>query len=85
MDWITEIQLKTKVKALKDAWLICANKESCPRATSGNQIKLWSKTCRRSGGHNVHRKLPIRLINLFTDEGNPYGRNIQAGLADRID
>jgi hypothetical protein len=36
------------------------------------------------GATNIHRKLPIRLVNLFIDEGNLYGRNILAGLADRI-
>jgi hypothetical protein len=43
------------------------------------RLNSGAKLAEEVGATNVHRKLPIRVVNLFTDEGSPYGRNIQAG------
>jgi hypothetical protein len=48
------------------------------------RLNPGAKLAEEVGATDIHRKLPFCLVNLFIDEGNPYGRNIQAGLADRI-
>jgi hypothetical protein len=54
-----------------------------PGRLPGIRLNSRAKLAEEVGATNVYRKLPIRLVNLFIDEGNPYGRNIQAGLADQ--
>jgi hypothetical protein len=56
-----------------------------PGRLPGIRLNSGAKFAEEVGATEVHRKLPIRVVNIFIDEGNPYGRNIQAGLADRID
>jgi hypothetical protein len=55
-----------------------------PGRLPGIRLNSGAKLAEEVGATNVYRKLRIRIVNLFIDEGNPYGRNIQAVLADQI-
>jgi hypothetical protein len=42
-----------------------------PGRLQGIRLNSGAKFAEEVGATNVHRKLPIRLVNLFIDEGNP--------------
>jgi hypothetical protein len=55
-----------------------------PGRLPGIRLNSGAKFAEEVGATNVHRKLPIRLVNFIIDEGNPYGRNIQSISLQRL-